>query len=168
VFGGYGAAYNLMTSVRDANLAELTNTSGGIPARVSIVPGAIAWDECDQCGLLAYAQVRTYLTNQLPLPAATSDGVGSMLGVDFITQIIRCAPDPQGTNLSPSVAALDASARIVLDDSYAIMCSTISALIAARDTTFTIIDFLVNQQIFVGPEGSCVGSELSYTVAFPR
>ena len=166
MLGGYGDTYALLATVRDANVAELQNSTGK-PARVSIVPGAIAWDECDDCGLLALAAARFYLSNQIPQPAATTDGVGALLAVDCVTQIIRCAPSAQGTNLSPSVADLDASARQVLDDAYAIMCSTISALLAAQ-LAGTIVDFLISQQLFVGPEGACVGSELTYTVGFIR
>lgn len=167
---GYGAFYAIMTLTRDAILVELQERNA-TPARSGIVPGAIAWDECDQCGLLALSGTRFYLTDSFPIEVATTEQTGSRggawLGGDLVTQLIRCAPQPQGSGQAPSTSALDATAQLVLDDAYSVLCATTTTLQALYDQNL-IIDYLVRQQMFIGPEGACVGSELSYAVGVMR
>jgi hypothetical protein len=115
VLYGDDAFYTLLTRVRDANATALTNTIGGAPSRIGIVPGAIAWDDCD-CGaggLLALGTVRTYLSDEFPneLSEVTGGGSGVLICGDFSVQAIRCAPSPSTSGDAPSVDALDRSAR---------------------------------------------------------
>lgn len=164
---GYGGFYTVLTTVRDATITEFQRI-GALPKRVGVVPGAIAWDGCEQCGLLALAAQRYYLTDQFPIEVATTDmKQGAFVAADLVTQIIRCAPTGQNNDLAPSVEALDASAKQVLDDAYAVLCATTTELdVLLGDNS--IVDYMVRQQIFMGPEGMCVGSELSYAVALMR
>jgi hypothetical protein len=168
VLSGPNAFYTVLGTVRDANVAALRNSVGGAPARVGLVPGAIAWDNCDTCGLLALASVRNFLSDQFPIELTiTTADQGALLCADLAVQIIRCAPQPQNNDVAPSVSALDESAHVVSADAYAVLCSTVDALnklVASGD----IVDFIVRQQVFVGPAGACVGSELSFSVAVIR
>jgi hypothetical protein len=116
VLYGDDAFYTLLTRVRDANATALTNTIGGAPSRIGIVPGAIAWDDCD-CGaggLLALGTVRTYLSDEFPneLSEVTGGGSGVLICGDFSVQAIRCAPSPSTSGDAPSVDARDRSACV--------------------------------------------------------
>jgi hypothetical protein len=171
MLSGSAAFYTILAQVRDALSLALVNTAGGKPKRVSIVPGAIAWDDCDTCGLLALALVRTYLSDEFPLessaPASVSGTQGALLCADFAVQSIRCAPQPQGTDLAPSVDALDLAGQIITADAYTLECTTLATL----DTLLHsdgILDYLMRPITTVGPEGACVGTELGFTVAVIR
>ena len=81
--------YTVATRLRDAVYAELTTK----PDRSGVVPGAIAWDECD-CGILAVSRAQIYLSEAFPNPVAQPFGncdapyeVG-----EFVIQVIRCVP----------------------------------------------------------------------------
>lgn len=164
---GYGAFYTVLKTVRDAIVVELQKQQAK-PERVSIVPGAIAWDECDQCGLLALTSSRFYLTDTFPIDVVTTEmKQGAFLAADLMVQIIRCAPTAQDTNSAPSVEALDNSAQQVLDDAFAVLCTTHTTLHTLLDTN-QIVDYMMRQQLFVGPAGACVGSETIFTVAINR
>lgn len=168
---GYGAFYTVLRLVRDANVAELQRTDAGTPPRVAIVPGAIAWDDCsEQCGQLALSLNRFFLADQFPIELTTTSGAqtGAILVADVSIQIIRCAPGVQGgSSLAPAIGALEASAKTVLDDAYAILCSTMTELQDLLDQQ-QIFDYLVRQQLVMGPEGGCVGSELLVAIGLTR
>lgn len=164
---GYGAAYFILGQVRDAIQQQLQSTSTSI-SRVGIVPGAIAWDGCDDCGQLALAAQRFYLTDNFPVEVATSDmGHGSILGMDAVVQAIRCAPTVGVNGAPPTTSAFDASAQQVLDDAFACLCAT-QTVLENDFNTGVILAYLIRQQVFVGPEGACVGSELSFAVGIQR
>jgi hypothetical protein len=170
MLAGYGAAYTVLATVRDAIVAEL-NTRSALPGRVGIVPGAIAWDECsgisDQCGQLALSCSRFFFTDQFPLEVTSTDQLqGSVLALDFTAQLIRCAPLPQDQSLSPSSSTLDASSQEVLNDMYTLVCAVPTALQSLWPAN--IVDFMLRQTIQVGPEGGCVGCELTFVVGISR
>lgn len=163
---GYDAFYIILGRVRDAIVAELQNNpTSDPPARVGIVPGAIAWDGCTDCGQLALSSFRYYLTDSLPSEVGGSDiSSGGFLAADLVAQIIRCAPQPTGSSLAPSVAALDTSARVTLNDAFSLDCATRTAL-AVMYNSGDIMTYVMRPVTFVGPEGACVGSELLFSVA---
>jgi hypothetical protein len=164
---GYDASYTILAAVRDACAVELQSRSAA-PARISIVPGAIAWDDCDTCGLLALSTLRHFFTDQFPIEVVTTDmGPGTLQGSDMAIQMIRCAPTPPDGDLSPSVAALDASAHEVLNDAFSLICATHNQLQLMK-TRDDIVDFMLRQVVYVGPEGACVGCELTFAVAVLR
>lgn len=158
------------TMVLSACTDQLMSTPGGKPARVGMVPAAIAWDECDTCGLLALSVNRFFLSDQFPIEATTADKCeGSVLAADLVMQIIRCVPQPGdgGRDLAPTVDALNSSAISSIADAEAVMCATVETM---RDLYLSneIVEYMVRQQIFVGPEGACVGSELQFIIGFQR
>jgi hypothetical protein len=171
MLAGADAFYTVLTRVRDAMALALVNTPGGKPARVATVPGAIAWDECDSCGLLALALIRTYLSDDFPIElaqaASLSSTQGAWLCADMVVQVVRCAPQPVGDSLAPSSDALEQAARIVGADAYTAVCTVVGAL-QTMATANDIVDFLMRPQNIMGPEGACVGTELSFTVAVMR
>jgi hypothetical protein len=160
--------YTVAETVRSAIMADLTT----LPDRSAVVPGAIAWDECD-CGLLAVSVARIYLSDNFPQPLTEKVGVAACDAAwdvgEFVVQLIRCAPNPEGDALAPTVAALDASAQEILRDAYELLQSVTVTLCEMKEQPDReIIDFFVNPLTSQGPSGGCVGSEVRFLVALAR
>lgn len=138
------------------------------PDRSGVVPGAIAWDACD-CGMLAVSVAQVYPSEDFPFPQATRVGACDApweVG-EIVIQIIRCAPNPEGQNLYPSVEAQDASAQEVRRDAYQVLLAASRELCEMNDAR-DISDFVVRPQPTQGPQGGCVGTELRVLVSLPR
>lgn len=156
--------YAVAERLRAAIHAALTDE----PRRSGVVPGAIAWDACD-CGMLAVSVAQVYPCETFPSPQAERVGACDApweVG-EIIMQLIRCAPNPEGQNLYPPVAALDESAQQVRRDAYQLLLAA-SAELCAMNSARDISDFLVRPQVTQGPLGGCVGSELRVLVSLPR
>lgn len=161
---GYGAAYTVLARVRDAIVAEYL-TRNVVPTRYGVVPGAIAWDGCETCGQLALSKSRDFLTNQFPIEVTSTDlGPGGLLGFDLVTQTIRCVPMPDDRGNPPLMVDLDESAQLIINDGYSQLCATITTLEQMKNQ-LEIVDYLIRQQLYPGPEGGCAGAELIFTVA---
>jgi hypothetical protein len=156
--------YTVAERLRLAAHAELTDT----PDRSGVVPGAIAWDACD-CGMLAVSVAQVYLSETFPDPQTVKAGNcdAPFEVAELVVQIIRCAPNPEGQDLYPSVAALDASARQVARDAYEVL-KGVSVELCEMNNDREIYDHLIRPQPMQGPSGGCVGSELRALVALPR
>jgi len=157
--------YTVAAALETAVYAELTTK----PDRHSVVPGAIAWDECD-CGLLAVSVAQVYLSDSFPNPAATKAGVRCDAAYEvgeFVIQVLRCAPQPDSDVLAPTTVALDASAQDVLRDAYEVLKGASVALCQMSDAR-DISDFLLRPLTAQGPSGACVGNELRAYVALGR
>jgi hypothetical protein len=168
---GPSTFYTVIAAVRDAVATALTSTTGGAPSRVAVVPGAIAWDECDTCGMLALSLLRTFLSDDFPIelaqPASLAGTQGALLCADMAVQVIRCAPQPADRESAPTTEQLDAAGRITSEDAYATLCAVLSIL-GTMETNDSILSFVVRPVNVVGPEGACVGIELMFTVGVIR
>jgi hypothetical protein len=150
--------------------SALAASAGGSVQRACVVPGDIAWDECD-CGLLAISPNRWFLSDTFP----ASTGPGSRNGPcelawlvgELVIQVIRCAPNPRQGATSPTCAQLSAGAQVLVSDAYVTLATTLRILCELKEQG-RIIDFSLNDEITRGPEGGCVGVELRAQVAVPR
>lgn len=156
--------YTVAETVRLAIMADLTT----LPDRSSVVPGAIAWDECD-CGLLALSVARVYLSDQFPNPLTVRAGAcdAAWEVAEVVVQLIRCAPGATDTTLAPTVAELDASAREILTDAYELL-RAVSVKLCEMKADGDIIDFFLNPLTAQGPSGQCVGNEVRFLVGLAR
>lgn len=156
--------YTVAAALEAAVYAELTTK----PDRHSVVPGAIAWDECD-CGLLAISLARIHLSDSFPAQLTTRVGACDAAWEvgEYVVQLIRCAPNPDGDDLAPTTAALDASAQEILQDAYELLKSA-SETLCEMKRDHDIIDFFLNPLTSQGPSGGCVGNELRFLVGLPR
>lgn len=157
--------YTVAETLRAAVHAALTET----PERSGVVPGAIAWDACD-CGMLAVSIAQVYPSDEFPaeLTGRVSAGCDAAWEVgEVVVQVIRCAPNPEGQALYPSVAALDASAQAVARDASEALRAVAVRLCQLREDR-AIVDYLLRPQTVQGPAGGCVGSELRAFVGLPR
>lgn len=157
--------YTVASTLEQAIYAELSET----PARHGVVPGAIAWDECD-CGLLAVSVGQIYLTESFPDPALRRIGNACDApweAAEIIVQIVRCAPNPDDPLTAPTTAELDASAREVLTDAYEMM-SALSIKLCEMNEAREIADFILRPLNPQGPSGGCVGNEVRAVVSLLR
>lgn len=131
-----------------------------------LVPGAIAWDECD-CGQLAQTITQIFPSNVFPTPATDTrqTACGPQLSVVNVTlSLTRCVPIVDDNGSPPSCDALLASAVILECDRQAVRTAVACHLLALRDT-YQIHDFSIGPAVSVGPEGACAGVELTYQFA---
>lgn len=163
VLAGSTAIYTVAERLRVAVTSALTNIQ-----RSCVVNGAVAWDECE-CGAVYVGLLRQYLSESFPGPVQdTNAGCnGGFLAAELTITVARCAPSPPDGALSPSCAALDASAQEVLADAWTVMDVVPCTLEAMKDA-LEIAEYLPGQQPFRGPLGGCVASELSVLVAIHR
>lgn len=157
--------YEVAETVRLAIMAELTT----LPARSSVVPGAIAWDACD-CGLLAISLARIHLSDTFPTQLTTRVGACDAAWEvgEYVVQLIRCVPGADGVaNLAPTTAELDASAQEILQDAYELLKS-VSEKLCEMKRDHDIIDFFLAPLTSQGPSGNCGGNELRFLVGLAR
>lgn len=157
--------YTVATRLRDAVYAELTTK----PTRSGVVPGAIAWDECD-CGLLAVSVARIFLTETFPdeLSRRIGNACDAPYEVgEFVIQVIRCVPGASDQTLAPTVAELETSAQEILRDAYE-MLKGASVELCEMNRDREISDFMLRPLTAQGPTGVCGGNELRAYVALPR
>jgi hypothetical protein len=157
--------YTVASTLEQAVYAELTTP----PARHSVVPGAIAWDECD-CGLLAVSVAQVYLTETFPDQLARRVGTACDApweAAEIVIQVIRCAPNPDDVGNPPTIADLDTSAQEVLRDAYE-MLKGASVKLCQMNRDREIADFMLRPLTAQGPAGGCVGNELRAYVSLPR
>lgn len=157
--------YTVAAALEQAVYDELTTK----PDRHSVVPGAIAWDECD-CGLLAVSLAQVFLTETFPDQLARR--VGNACDApwevaEIVIQVVRCAPNPDDIGSPPTTADLDASAQEVLRDAYEMM-RAVSITLCEMNRDRDISDFMLRPLTAQGPSGGCVGNELRAYVSLPR
>lgn len=172
------AMHDIATRIKDCIVPYLEGTTQGLPERVCVTAGLIAWDECE-CGQLAVSMLRKNEVNTPNQPRAASANPGRrecgppLMQMDFLVSMVRCAPigpeNDEGGFGPPSCEQLDDAARIADEDAWAVMAGTVCCLTAAvRDRlpngTKLYQDFTIGTQSFVGPEGACMGSELPVSV----
>jgi hypothetical protein len=156
--------YTVATRLRDAVYAELTAK----PARSGVVPGAIAWDECD-CGILAVSLAQVFLSDTFPDQIARPTGncdAAYEVG-EYTIQVIRCIPGASDQSLAPTVAELDASAQEILRDAYE-MLKGASVELCEMNANRDISSFMLRPLTAQGPTGVCGGNELRAYVALLR
>lgn len=157
--------YTVATRLRDAVYAQLTTK----PTRSGVVPGQIAWDECD-CGLLAVSVARIFLTEAFP--DELSRRIGNACDAPYevgeiVIQVVRCAPNPDDPLTAPTMAELDTSTQEVLTDAYE-MLKGASVKLCQMNEARDIADFMLRPLTAQGPSGGCVGNELRAYVALGR
>lgn len=155
--------YTVAEAIRVAVDAALTNAV----QRSCVVPGAIAWDECD-CGMLAVSIGRVYLSDVFPdeQGSVTGNCQASMEVVEIVVQVIRCVPGPDDQGDPPTCAQLDTAAQIMAADTQQALAAIAVWICQALDTQ--IFYGLITPTLPQGPQGDCAGPELHVLIALPR
>lgn len=156
----------IVTGAGEAVLAELsTQNQPPLSRYCALVPGEIAWDNCD-CGQLAQSVGDVYPSNNFPTSAADQRRTPcgpNLIIIPVTLSLTRCVPVSTNDGRPPSCDKLLAAAITLEVDRWVVRQAITCYLRDLRDT-YVIADFSVGVARTVGPQGACVGVELSYLV----
>lgn len=158
---------NIVTGVGEAIYTEILATGGGpeIKRKCLLVPGQIVWDDC-QCGQLAQTITSVFPSNSFPAPATDQRTTACgpyMMVATVIVSMTRCTTVlAEGADPPRCVTLMDEAVKLERDR-YAMYHAAACALKSLRDV-YQILEFAVGTATSVGPEGGCVGVELTYSI----
>jgi hypothetical protein len=162
--------YTVAATILARVQAELEASPSGWPstARNCVVPGLLAWDECD-CGLLAVEFNSMGYANSFPSISqiASIDNCFPYAVTTYTVTALRCAPSMGKNGEPPTCAALDAAAQTFYDDVECMLRGT-SKAVMALDAALTINASALGTVLPAGPQGGCVGVTQQVTVGFPN
>jgi hypothetical protein len=162
------AVSDVCTGLLTAVSTALSASTLGTPNRIVYVPGnEVAWDKCD-CGQLGLHVVNRYRTRQFPLSGVdvilgNCDDVGMV--IDCAMSIVRCVPGPgdDDDDMAPDPTALRNTAIAFEQDAFIVWDTTQCYMTGLKNATpKTITDFIINEQVSLGPLGNCAGTELHF------
>ncbi|TDC23419.1 hypothetical protein E1265_12845 [Streptomyces sp. 8K308] len=173
------AVLGCVCAALDQAAAEIDGQPGCPDCRACVVPGAPAWDGCDDpCsdqragGQLTVNIARLYPSG-INFPAENRDVQGArgcipppVTAVELVITLLRCAPMPDETGCPPRCTDLNAAARILHVDAVTVYNALLCCLPATGGGRRGR-RFVLGTQRTVGPEGGCVGIEQRVTVALP-
>jgi hypothetical protein len=147
---------------------RLADTTAGVPGRVCIYPGAVAWDECE-CGMLALTTSRIFGSETFPNEGVSGVslaqcGLPWMVATLDIT-MLRCVPGTQGGTRAPSCEQLGNAAQVMYEDAFAVWQGTLCCLLEMRAQGM-VAEYNMSAQSFEGPQGRCAGSTLSIQLGY--
>lgn len=164
VYGPIGHYVNV-TGIAECITERLAETTAGVPNRVCIYPGDVAWDSCE-CGMLALTTTRIAPSSTFPpvSPEVIIDcGIPYLIATLEIT-MLRCIPQGDGKR-PPTCAQLSAATQIQYEDAFAVWQGTLCCLRLMRDAGF-VQEFSMGVQTFTGPQGMCGGSVLTVDLGY--
>lgn len=154
----------IVTGVGAAVVEDVEAECGSIDRVCLLVPGEIAWDQCD-CGQFAQTITGIVGSSGFPTPALdtkqTPCGPNEVI-ISVTESLVRCVPGPDDNGEPPTCAALLDSAITLECDRYVMRHATRCYLKSLYDA-YSITGFSVGNATAVGPSGLCVGVELSYS-----
>jgi hypothetical protein len=163
--------FSIAANVIDAaSTAIATGPTAAFATKGVVTPGEIAWDNCNNCGLLLVAMTRMFLTDQFPVEASLNpqgNCPAAFLAADFTLAAIRCVPVPDSQGKGPTVEQLTASAQEIIYDAE-ILVPAVACELEELMRANTIVDYVLRQAIPAGPMGGCGGSNINFSVAINR
>lgn len=161
----FSQAFAVVTGVGMCVVDDLDRTEWGSPDRICLaVPGEIAWDDC-QCGQFAQTITQDVPSENFPIAATdrrTTACGPQHLVVSVTASLVRCVTGiNRRDGKPPTCDELLRDARRLEDDRTALRLGVTCCLRALRDA-YTITEFTVGAATTVGPQGGCVGVELTY------
>lgn len=129
--------------------------------RVCLVPGDVAWDNC-QCGQLTVSEVRRYPSNSFPLEQVDHEaecGAGWLV-VNFIVTLVRCVPSPDEAGEPPLCEDLTTAALQLYRD-MGMIRSAVDCCLSTLYDTHQVAAYELGAQEVIGPQGGCAGSTLA-------
>lgn len=154
-------------------LEPLDHYSESSPYRATVETGVIAWDDC-RCGQLAVSLISAYPSSNFPAERAIGDEAGTVAGEGpcgpqfFIFQynvtVLNCAPSGGANARPPTIDAVNNAAMVSVMDAWAVRAGVTCCMkeLTSYDNPEGKIAhrYMIGTQTFVGPEGTCQGSEL--------
>lgn len=168
---GANAIYDFEVDILECIRLKLIELGQPIPCRICVSPGETVWDDCGNGGQLIATTLNTYYSDVFPadvsedITASTICGPGMVVARISIS-LMRCVPTVKGTPpTAPTCEELAEVALLLNRDSYA-MRNGILCCLSEQKRVFEIIDFRMGSTNAEGPEGGCVGNEITILVAF--
>lgn len=161
------ATFDMAVRLLDCVGEQLAATTSGAPARALVSPGQeIAWDDCE-CGQLSVHMPRAYPSDTFPVlkqvgPFDRCEAKFTV--VEYVVTILRCVPVSKDRGDPPTAAELTAASRVDHEDRWAVRRG-VACCFEAEDPRRRTLR-LLQEQLAVGSEGECMGSELHLFVAF--
>lgn len=154
----------IVTGAGQAVSDDLDENGYPVARTCLMVPGAIAWDNCD-CGQLAQTVNSVVHSNNFPTPAAdtpqTPCGPNQMV-VNVTLSLVRCVSTVDDNGTSPSCANLLGDALQLERDRYLAIVALRCYLRDLYDDNL-LIGYSIGAATSVGPEGMCAGVEIPYS-----
>jgi len=158
----------LLRGLYDRYVAAVDHTGDLAIKRRCVVPGEIAWDNC-QCGQLAISEVRRYPSREFPLEEIdhSAECGEPYLVVELVVSLTRCIPTVDANGNPPTCDALNTAARQLTRDKRLIRSAVMCCLTEIYDAPGSVLmGFEIGQHLSVGPAGLCGGSELTVLLGF--
>jgi hypothetical protein len=154
----------VVTGAGQAVVDELEDLGYDVDRVCLMVPGDIAWDECD-CGQLA--QTVTAVSPSNAFPQVTADtGITpcgpNQLVVAVTLSLIRCVTGPDDSGHSPKCSVLLRDALQIERDRFIARTQLRCYLKNLYDQNL-LTGFTVGGATTVGPNGLCAGIEMNYS-----
>jgi hypothetical protein len=146
----------------------LGDTAAGFPNRFCpLVPGEVAWDDC-QCGQLAGTIIDVYYSTNFP--AAANDTPQTKCGPPLVAvaaslSLTRCVPVPNNNGDAPSCDKL-LEAAVTLEIDRFTARTALRCCLKTMYTQMQIANFTIGNSTVVGPEGMCAGFNMPFVIAF--
>lgn len=162
----YGMASRLLGCAQVSLAASLA----GSPERASVVSGAqIAWDTCDCGGQLTVHTARVFPSDAFPVQKQEPPYrrcKAKLVVVEYVVTILRCVPVQDDAGTPPPVSAMDHAAQVDASDREAVL-SAVSCCLEDLDDRLPKF-MLMTEQLPVGDQGMCAGSETHVLVGLPN
>lgn len=150
---------------------QLAATPAGAPAHAFLVPGAqVAFDRC-QCDGQLTVHVRTsYPSEVFPAQILTTAACSApYTAVEYVVTVLRCVATSGPTPRSfPTAAQIQADAVTDWSDREAVLRGVLCCQLSDPDRRKAPLKMTVQEQLGVGAEGQCAGSELHVVIGFPN
>ena len=154
----------IVTGAGQAVVNELDELGAGVDRVCLLVPGGIAWDECD-CGQLAQTVTNVVASNNFPTPAGdapqTPCGPNQII-VSVTLSLVRCVHVSHDNGDPPECADLLNDALQLERDRFTVRRELRCYLRNLYDQNL-LTGFSIGNATSVGPEGACAGVEVSYS-----
>lgn len=153
----------VVTGAGQAVADELADLGYGVDRTCLMVPGGIAWDECD-CGQLAQTVTSVVASNNFPTAAGDTPQTPcgpNQLVVNVTLSLVRCVHGPGDSGESPACSDLLSDALQLERDRFVARRELRCFLKDLYDRDL-LTGFLIGSATSVGPEGQCAGIEVAY------
>lgn len=157
---------NLMNGLLGDVATALVGTAAGAVKRAVVLPGVdIPWDECD-CGYLAIAHRRTYRSRNFPQDSLDvyTKCDDFVMAYDLTMVVMRCAAGVSDNGVPPRPATTLANLQTQEEDAYVVWTTVDCALRQLQETSL-VASYILNEQVGLGPQGLCAGTQLNFKVA---
>jgi hypothetical protein len=138
-------------------------------ARKCLVPGDIAWDNCE-CGQLVLTEDNRFGSRTLGSedPNYEAECGEPVLNVSCTISLTRCVPGVSDNGDPPTCDALQIAALQLLKDKNDIRRALMCCLDAAyrANNPAQMLGYYIGGQATTGPTGNCAGSDTIFVLGF--